>query len=206
MTKKSMKETEAAPVEQPDETTIPEAVAAEAVPVDQDGIDDGGVEAEEVDDDGTPETDPANENPAELAADASSSTEGNQPEARQAPDDTAGGDPVADQQDNPASVTSSPDLETDPTDEEPATGADMLTHLAQRITDMLVWHRADLIAVLSRYYGLQMTRSIDGVSVTMAGITATSPQIGPSGEYQALDNWANAARRHVLELQAVPNA
>ena len=131
--------------------------------------------------------------PAADGIDDADQPEGNQPETQQA---------QVEQQKNEAAGNQSPETDI-PVSEAPASepSAEDLKKLANRITDMLPWRRTDLIAELVQDHGMTIKRSIGGVDVSMAGITALSLNIGPNGDYQALANWANAARRKVLELQ-----
>lgn len=123
-----------------------------------------------------------------------------------ASDEAAGGDPIdgsADPVDDSADPVV-PDADADAEDPQPDAEptAEQLGGVAQLITDMLAWHRAELVARLADEQGLKVDGSIEGVRVTMAGITAESPIIGPTGLHQALENWGNAARRRILELEA----
>lgn len=206
MTKKPKKATEAEaaePVAAPAEAVAPEAepVAPEAdltgdtVPA-ADGIDDGGIEAEEPADEPeaeAAEAEAAQADPAPVGADPATE-EGNQPDTQKELTDQGGDTPDADQ------------LVTDPTpDLEPAVDpVEQLQNLAKLISDMLAWHRSLLITRLVLDHGMQIDRSIEGTRIEMAGITVSVAAMGPGGEHQALDNWANAARRQVLELQAAP--
>lgn len=185
---------EAAPAEL--EADAP-AAEAEAEPA-ADGIDDGGIEAEEVADD--PEPTEAAADPDQLGGDADQ--EGNQPEAQQAQ-----GDPGAEAVDGDQSGTdAAPDPQPDQVQPDaPEPTADQLSGFAQLIAEKLTWHRGELVEQLIRLAGLKIDRSLDGTRVEMAGIAVSVADIGPTGEYRALDKWANAARRKVLELQAVPH-
>ncbi|SFY18497.1 hypothetical protein SAMN04244548_02993 [Paracoccus pantotrophus] len=207
MTKKPKKATEAdapEPVPAPVEAVAPEAdLTVDAVPA-ADGIDDGGIEAEEPVDEPeaeATEAEAAQADPAPVGADPVAE-EGNQPDAQQELTDQGGDTPNADQ------LVTDPDQTPDPTpDLEPAVDpVEQLQHLAKLISDMLAWHRSLLITRLVLDHGMQIDRSIEGTRIEMAGITVSVAAMGPGGEHQALDNWANAARRQILELQAAQNA
>ncbi len=169
----------------------PDAVAAEVEPV-PDGIDDGGIEAEEAPDEPAAELEP--EVPQTVPESTAVEQEGNQPDPQQAQDDqagdaTEGNRPEADHGQDPVA---------EPT-------AEQLQLLADRIRDMLAWHRDTLVLELVNDLGMTIDRSIEGVRVSMLGLEGASPIIGPTGEHHALENWAMAARRQILELQAVPH-
>ncbi len=185
MSKKPSSDKTADPVA---ETADPVAPDADLLVPAADGVDDGGVEAEEV----TEGADAHEASGVELELDTPNAAEGNQPEAQQQQAETIGTDANEDQQDE-AGPRADPVVSL-----HAEAGDDVIAGIARRIADMLVYHRAELISTLSDRYGLEITRSIEGVRVTMAGITASSPYLGPEGEYRALDNWANAARRKVM--------
>lgn len=118
----------------------------------------------------------------------------NQPDAQQA---------LADMQTEAPDANQSSEMEN-PISEDPAATPtiELLKHLIERIDDMLVWRRPDLIRELAENHGMIIDRSLEGARVTMADISAASPIIGPTGEFRALENWANGARRKILELEA----
>lgn len=189
MTKKpKATEAEAADLEPEDAAQIePEAAAPEVEPA-ADSIDDDGVEAEEVADE--PLTEPQAE---PLAA-----AEGNQPDAQPGLAD-AGADATAGDQSLDPTAQIEPDVVT--AEVEPT--AEQLQQLADRIHEMLAWHRNELLVELVNHHGLVINRSIEGATITMAGITASGFNTGPTGDHYALENWAMAARRQILEMQAV---
>jgi hypothetical protein len=79
--------------------------------------------------------------------------------------------------------------------------AERLKQLAARIDDMIETRRIDLIHQLETEDGMKLTyKTTSGGIYTcrLAGITATAT----SGEAQALRNWAAAARRELLKLEA----
>lgn len=79
--------------------------------------------------------------------------------------------------------------------------ADKLHALAAEIEEKHKGQFLDLRARLEREEGMKLTpirNGAGGSTCRMAGITATST----SGDHGAVTNWANAARRKVLELDA----
>lgn len=70
------------------------------------------------------------------------------------------------------------------------------THVKDLVSDIdqhLQHHRTDLIARLSNEAGLVLRDAEDRIEVALAGIKAVGRH-----EAEALTNWANAARRHLL--------
>lgn len=184
----------------PTKTTDPEAdagavavaVAVEPAALDliqedgtDDDTDDGAVEAEDVEPDQETGADGS-------AAQTDGETTDPDPEAEPIPEIVASADPgAADPQ--------SADLVAEPE-------AEQLQRLADLITDMTAWRLDELMERLLLGGGLKITRSIEGTRVELSGIICEVADLGPNGARRALDNWANAARRKVLEMGVVSNA
>ncbi len=83
----------------------------------------------------------------------------------------------------------------------PTFDADKLTALAAEIEEKHRTRFMDLRARLETEEGMKLTpirNGAGGSTCRMAGITATST----SGDHGAVTNWANAARRKLLEPEA----